>query len=39
MYNIKYNGKDLDRESKEVCGEFGGDCFKFVEKYLNMTWE
>jgi hypothetical protein len=38
MYNLRYKGKNLRRESKEVCGEFGGDCFKFAEKYLHMYW-
>lgn len=30
MFNIQYKGHDLKIESKELCGEFEGDCFKFA---------
>ena len=34
-----YKGKIVPRTSDEMCGgEFGGDCLKFVQKYLKFEW-
>jgi hypothetical protein len=39
MYNLRYKGVHLPRNSDEICGgEFGGDCFAFASKYLDMYW-
>ena len=39
MYNVRYKGEHLSRTSMKVCGEFNGDCYQFVSKYLDIFWE
>ena len=34
-----YKGKMVPRQSMDMCKEFEGDCFKFVNKYLKIQWD
>ena len=38
FFSIYYKGDIVPRESQSLCGEFGGDCFKFVSKFLKLQW-
>ena len=38
FYGFYYKNKAVKREDATLCKEFGGDCFKFVSKYLDITW-
>ena len=33
-----YKGALVPRTSMKMCGEFGGDCFQFVNKYKKYEW-
>ena len=33
-----YKGSAVPRTSQSMCGEFGGDCFKWFNKYLKTRW-
>jgi len=33
-----YKGKEVPRVSATMCKEFGGDCFKFIKKYMKVHW-
>jgi len=37
--NLYHDYKTIHRTSKTMCHEFGGDCFKFIQKYLKVQWE
>ena len=36
MYNLYYMNESLPRFSKTICGEFDGDCLKFIQKHLDI---
>jgi hypothetical protein len=38
FYSVYYKGSQILKEDKLLCGEFQGDCYQFVTKYLKLIW-
>jgi hypothetical protein len=38
FYNFYYKNAIVKRNDPVMCKEFGGDCYKFVNKYLKIVW-
>jgi len=38
FYNFYYKNTIVKRNDPVMCGEFGGDCYKFVNNYLKIRW-
>ena len=36
--DVHFRGKGLKRGYDERCSETGGDCMKFIKKYLKIKW-
>ena len=35
---FSYKGNELPSYSNEICGETDGDCMKWINSYLKITW-
>jgi len=38
FYGFAYKNAKVMRNDPVMCKDFDGDCYKFVNKYLNITW-
>ena len=36
---LNYKGYSILRNSTSMCGDFGGDCEKFLNHHLNIYWK
>mgnify|MGYP006114830821 CR=1 FL=1 len=35
---FSYRGEELPTYSEDICGETAGDCVKWINSYLKITW-
>ena len=38
FFSVHYKGKQLPIKSEKYCNETKGDCFEYVQKYLDIKW-
>ena len=38
FFSVHYKGKQLPSKSEKLCPETKGDCFEYVQKYLDIKW-
>ena len=38
VYTPRFKGRTLKNRDDKVCKKTGGDCLKFVQKFLDMFW-
>ena len=38
FFSVHYRGKQLKIKDEETCAETDGDCYAFVNKYLDVKW-